>query len=49
MESGDAKEIVIFAIKEIVKSCTFGEMIAEDYPMFDIEYVFLHNTVKISR
>ena len=32
---------MIAAIKEIVKSCTFGEMNAEDYPMFDIEYVFL--------
>ena len=32
---------MITYIKEIVKSCTFGEMIAEDYPMFDIEYVFL--------
>ena len=31
MESGDAKEM-LSAIKEIVKSCTFGEMIAEDYP-----------------
>ena len=40
MESGESKEMIT-AIKEIVKSCTFGEMIAEDYPMFDIEYVFL--------
>ena len=40
MESGESKEM-LSAIKEIVKSCTFGEMIAEDYPMFDIEYVFL--------
>ena len=40
MESGNAKEM-LSAIKEIVKSCTFGEIIAEDYPMFDIEYVFL--------
>ena len=40
MESGDAKEM-LSAIKEIIKSCTFGEMIAEEYPMFDIEYVFL--------
>ena len=40
MESGDSKEM-LSAIKEIVKSCTFGEMIAEEYPMFDIEYVFL--------
>ena len=40
MESGESKEM-LSAIKEIVKSCTFGEMKAEDYPMFDIEYVFL--------
>ena len=40
MESGESKEM-LSAIKDIVKSCTFGEMIAEDYPMFDIEYVFL--------
>ena len=40
MESGDPKEM-LSAIKEIVKSCTFGEVVAEDYPMFDIEYVFL--------
>jgi len=40
MESGESKEM-ISAIKEIVKSCTFGEMIAENHPMFDIEYVFL--------
>jgi len=40
MESGESKEM-LSAIKDIVKSCTFGEMKAEDYPMFDIEYVFL--------
>ena len=40
MESGESKDM-ISAIKEIVKSCTFGEMLAENYPMFDIEDVFL--------
>ena len=45
MESGNAKEM-LSAIKEIVKSCTFGEVIAEDYPMFDIEYVFLQIRAK---
>ena len=40
MESGDGKEI-LNAVKEIVNSCTFGEVVAENYPMFDIEYVFL--------
>ena len=40
METGESKDM-ISAIKEIVKSCTFGEMLAENYPMFDIEYVFL--------
>ena len=39
MESGDAKEM-LSAIKNIVNACTFGVMIAEEYPMFDIEYVF---------
>ena len=45
MESGESKEM-ISAIKEIVKSCTFGEMLAENYPMFDIEYVFLQIRAK---
>ena len=45
MESGESKEM-ISAIKEIVKSCTFGEMNAEDHPMFDIEYVFLQIRAK---
>jgi hypothetical protein len=45
MESGESKEM-LSAIKEIVKSCTFGEMIAENYPMFDIEYVFLQIRAK---
>jgi len=45
MESGESKEM-LSAIKEIVKSCTFGKMIAEDYPMFDIEYVFLQIRAK---
>ena len=40
MESGEPKQMLT-AIKDIVKSCTFGEMIADEYPMFDIEYVFL--------
>jgi len=45
MESGESKEM-ISAIKEIVKSCTFGELIAENHPMFDIEYVFLQIRAK---
>jgi len=45
MESGESKEM-ISAIKEIVKSCTFGEMNAEQHPMFDIEYVFLQIRAK---
>jgi len=45
MESGESKEM-ISAIKEIVKSCTFNEMNAEEHPMFDIEYVFLQIRAK---
>ena len=45
MESGESKEMMS-AIKEIVKSCTFGELLAENHPMFDIEYVFLQIRAK---
>jgi len=45
MESGKPKEM-LSAIKEIVKSCTFGEVVADNYPMFDIEYVFLQIRAK---
>lgn len=45
MESGNAGEM-LNAVKEIVKNCTFGEVVAEDYPMFDIEYVFLQVRAK---
>ena len=45
MESGESKEMMS-AIKEIVKSCTFGEILAETHPMFDIEYVFLQIRAK---
>ena len=45
MESGNAGEM-LNAVKEIVKNCTFGEIVAEDYPMFDIEYVFLQIRAK---
>ena len=43
MESGQPGEM-LNAVKEIVKNCTFGEIVAEDYPMFDIEYVFFTNS-----
>lgn len=45
MESGQPGEM-LNAVKEIVKNCTFGEIVAEDYPMFDIEYVFLQIRAK---
>jgi len=45
MESGNAGEM-LNAVKDIVKNCTFGEIVAEDYPMFDIEYVFLQIRAK---
>jgi len=45
MESGNAGEMLT-AVKDIVKNCTFGEIVAEDYPMFDIEYVFLQIRAK---
>ena len=45
MESGNAGEM-LNAVKDIVKNCTFGEIVAEEYPMFDIEYVFLQIRAK---
>ena len=45
MESGNAGEMLT-AVKDIVQNCTFGEIVAEDYPMFDIEYVFLQIRAK---
>jgi len=45
MESGNAGEMLT-AVKDIVKNCTFGEIVAEEYPMFDIEYVFLQIRAK---
>ena len=34
------------AVKNIVKSCTFNEINPEDYPLFDIEYIFLQIRAK---
>ena len=45
MESGNAGEMLT-AVKNIVQNCTFGEIVAEEYPMFDIEYVFLQIRAK---
>ena len=45
LESGKPDEM-LRAIKEIVKSCTFGELEPDDYPLFDIEYVFLQIRAK---
>lgn len=40
MESGKQAEIVQ-ALKDIVSSCTFGKLNADELPTFDLEYVFL--------
>ena len=40
MESGNQKEI-IQALKDIVSTCTFGKINAEELPTFDLEYIFL--------
>ena len=45
LESGKSDEM-LRAIKEIVKSCTFGELEPDDYPLFDIEFVFLQIRAK---
>ena len=45
LETGKPDEI-LRAIKDIVKSCTFGKLEPDDYPLFDIEYVFLQIRAK---
>ena len=45
LESGKPEEM-LKAVQEIVKSCTFGTMNPEEYPMFDLEYVFLQIRAK---
>ena len=45
--SGDGSQgAMMNAIKDIVKSCTFGELEPDDYPLFDIEFVFLQIRAK---
>ena len=39
-------EDMLTAVKDIVKSCTFNEINPEDYPLFDIEYIFLQIRAK---
>ena len=39
-------EDMLEAVKNIVKSCTFNEINPEDYPMFDLEYIFLQIRAK---
>jgi len=39
-------EEMLTAVKDIVKSCTFGEIEPENYPLFDLEYIFLQIRAK---
>ena len=41
LESGKPEEM-LSAVKEIVKACTFGVIEPDEYPIFDIEYIFLN-------
>ena len=45
LESNENNQIVN-ALKEIVKSCTFGQLDGENMPTFDLEYVFLQIRAK---
>ena len=39
-------EEMLTAVKDIVKSCTFETINPEDYPLFDLEYIFLQIRAK---
>ena len=45
LESNEPKQISQ-ALKDIVKSCTFGQLDGENMPTFDLEYVFLQIRAK---
>ena len=45
LESGKPEEMLT-AVKDIVKSCTFEAINPEDYPLFDLEYIFLQIRAK---
>lgn len=45
MESEDEGQMV-FAIKDIIQSCTYEELDINNMPMFDIEYIFLQLRAK---
>jgi citrate lyase gamma subunit len=45
LESEDQKQIVN-ALKEIVSACTFGTLVVDDLPTFDLEYIFLNIRAK---
>ena len=45
LESNENNQIVQ-ALKDIVNSCTFGQLNGENMPTFDLEYVFLQIRAK---
>ena len=45
LESAKPEEMLT-AVKEIVKACTFGVVEPDEYPIFDIEYIFLNIRAK---
>ena len=45
LESNEPKQISQ-SLKDIVKSCTFGQLDGENMPTFDLEYVFLQIRAK---
>jgi len=45
LETGKPEEMLT-AVKDIVKSCTFETINPEDYPLFDLEYIFLQIRAK---
>ena len=45
LESQEQKQIVN-ALKDIVSACTFGKLNVDDFPTFDLEYVFLQIRAK---
>ena len=45
LESGQSNAMLL-SMADVIKSCTDGKVDAEKYPLFDLEYIFLHLRMK---
>ena len=44
-ETGEQKDMIM-AMSDVIESCTYGEVICKNLPVFDIEYIFMQLRAK---